>query len=187
MLPRTRTASLAPSDSVSMVPSAMATPPESSATYLHQPAIRPAQYPREVLWTLECSKVDEDVASSEGNLSRPTMSRVIRHANGTDITAGEYQAIKATAHAIAYELNELPLSPAQRHLKGKPRTMKFYKEHMARHWKQAVADAEDQQELLTLCAAHWKAEHLLGAALRASAARGKDKGKYINTVLGIQS
>lgn len=165
----------------------MATPPESSATYLHQPAIRPAQYPREVLWTLECSKVDEDVASSEGNLSRPTMSRVIRHANGTDITAGEYQAIKATAHAIAYELNELPLSPAQRHLKGKPRTMKFYKEHMAHHWKQAVADAEDQQELLTLCAAHWKAEHLLGAALRASAARGKDKGKYINTVLGIQS
>lgn len=189
-------ASLAPSDSFSMGPLGTATstpartstpsilgtatPSEGLAPYLHQPATRPAHYPREILWSLECSKDDEDVASSEGNQSRPAMGRVIRHADGTDITAGEYQAIKATAHALAYDLNQLPLGPAQRHLKGKSRTMRFYKQHMVRDWKQAIADAEEQQVLLTLCAAHWKAEHILGAALRASSAR--DNRKSLNVV-----
>lgn len=39
---------------------------------------------------------------------------------------------------------------------------------MVREWNQAVADAESQQELLALCSAHWKAEHVLKAALQAA-------------------
>lgn len=169
----TRTASLAPTDSVSMVPSATATP------YLHQPAIRPSCYPPEILWSLNDSKTDEDVGSSDGNLSRPAMARVIRHADGTDISPGEYNAIKATAHAIVYELNELVIPPSKPHLKGMPRTMRFYKQHMVREWNKAVADVEDQQELLTLCSAHWKAEHILGASLRAA----NHASKYFNIVM----
>lgn len=170
---RTRTVSLAPSDSVSMVPS---TAPTHN---LHQPAIRPAHYPLSVLWSLNDTKSDEDVASSDGNMSRPAMSRVIRHPDGTDIDPGEYVAIKATAHAIVYDLNELAIPASKPHLKGMPRTARFYKQHMVREWNRAVADAEDQQELLTLCSAHWKAEHILAAALRAASATSK----YPNTII----
>lgn len=133
----------------------------------HQPAIRPAHYPPEILWSLDDSKKDIDVGSSEGNLSRPAMANALRHADGTDLDEGEYSAIKATAHAIAHELNQLPL-PSGRGLENKSRTMRFYKKNMVREWNQAVADAEAQQELLTLCSAHWKAEHILQAALQAA-------------------
>lgn len=146
----------------------------AAASYSHQPATRPSQYPPEILWSLEDSKTDEDVGTSEGNLSRPPMGRVLRHADGTDISTGEYNAIKATAHAIIYDLNELPIPPGKAHLKGKNRTMRFYKSNMVREWNQAVLDAERQQELLRLCSAHWKAEHVLGAALRAA----RETSKY---------
>lgn len=156
----TRTPSLAPSDSISMVP-----PPP--AQIRHQPAVRPAHYPPELLWSLEDSKVDIDVATSESNLSRPAMASALRHADGTDLNDGEYRAIKATAHAIAHELNQLPV-PKGRNLEKKSRTMRFYKKNMLREWNQAVADAEAQQELLMLCSAHWKAEHVLQTALQAA-------------------
>lgn len=181
-----RTTSLSPSDSMSRIqPEATApatTAPSttgasttaassesrSAAPYVHQPATRPPQYPQEILWSLEDSKTDEDVAASKGNLSRPAMGRVIRHVDGSEITPGEYNAIRATAHAIAYDLNEIPIPPGRPGLKGKPRTMRFYKTHMLREWNQAVADAENQQELLKYCSSHWKAEHMLSAALQAA-------------------
>lgn len=60
------------------------------------------------------------------------MARVIRHADGTDIDPGEYNTIKATAHAIVYELNKLAIPPTKSHLKGMPWTLRFYKQHMVR-------------------------------------------------------
>ncbi|KAF7967814.1 hypothetical protein HWV62_32973 [Athelia sp. TMB] len=169
--PPTRNTSLAPSDSMSMAPPL--TPHDSHL--VHQPATRPAHYPVEVLWSLEDSKNDIDVGSSDGNMSRPAMSRVIRHANGNSIDDGEYSAIKATAHSIAYDLNQLPLPPGRSHLQGMPRTMRFYKNNMVQEWNRAVAEAESQQELLTLCSAHWKAEHVIKAALQAAHSATKPK------------
>lgn len=142
-------------------------PPPTAPSLQHQPATRPALYPKDILWTLEDAKEDPDVGSSDGNLSRPAMGRVLRHAGGESISDGEYHAIKATAHAIAYELNQLPLPPGRAHV-GAARTMRFYKTHMVPDWNDAVARAESQQELLSLCAAHWKAEHVIKAALQAA-------------------
>lgn len=146
----------------------MSMAPPSAPPYLHQPAIRPPEYPFEILWSLEDSKNDIDVASSDGNMSRPAMGRVIRHRNGDSISDGEYSAIKATAHALAYRLNQLPLPSGRPALKNQARTMRFYKKNMVHDWDRAVADAENQQELLALCSAHWKAEHVLKAALQAA-------------------
>lgn len=151
-------------------------PPAVVALPIHQPATRPAKYPHEILWSLEDSKTDLDVGASEGNLSRPAMGKVLRHADGTDINDGEYHAIKATAHAIAYELNQLPLPAGSQKLKGLNRTMRFYKNHMVHEWNQAITDAESQQELLALCSAHWKAEHVIKAALQTA----HNACKYLN-------
>lgn len=107
------------------------------------------------------------------------MGRVLRHADGTDIDDREYNAIKATAHVIAFELHQLPLPPGCLQPKDQNRTMRFYKNHMVREWNQAIADAENQQELLALCSAHWKAEHVIKAALQAA-----NNCKCLNVCIG---
>lgn len=169
---QTRQTSLAPSDSMSMSSMPPPSVPYTAPSIQHQPASRPPQYPQEILWSLEDAKLDEDVASSEGNMSRPAMGRVLRHANGESISDGEYNAIKATAHTIAYELNQLPMPQGRSHL-GASRTMRLYKTYMVSEWNNAVARAESQQDLLLLCSAHWKAEHVIRAALQAANATGK--------------
>lgn len=98
-------------------------PLPSASHPVHQPATRPAHYPSEILWSLKDSKTDLNVGSSDGNLSRPAMGRVICHANGDSIDDGEYNAIKATAHSITYDLNQLPLPPGRSHLLGMTRTL----------------------------------------------------------------
>lgn len=107
------------------------------------------------------------------------MGRVLRHADGTDIDDREYNVIKATAHVIAFELHQLPLPPGCLQPKDQNRTMRFYKNHMVREWNQAIADAENQQELLALCSAHWKAEHVIKAALQAA-----NNCKCLNVCIG---
>ncbi|KZP34072.1 hypothetical protein FIBSPDRAFT_943135 [Athelia psychrophila] len=150
------------------------TAPHAAPALQHQPASRPVQYPKEILWSLADAKLDEDVASSEGNMSRLSMGRVLRHPNGDSVSTGEYHAIKATAHAIAYDLNQLPIPHGRSHLGG-TRTLRFYKSNMVADWNAAVARAESEQELLALCSAHWKAEHVLQAALQAAHESNKTK------------
>ncbi|KZP10964.1 hypothetical protein FIBSPDRAFT_962637 [Athelia psychrophila] len=150
------------------------TAPHAAPALQHQPTSQPVQYPKEILWSLADAKLDEDVASSEGNMSRLSMGRVLRHPNGDSVSTGEYHAIKATAHAIAYNLNQLPIPHGHSHLGG-TRTLRFYKSNMVADWNAAVARAESEQELLALCPAHWKAEHVLQAALQATHESNKTK------------
>lgn len=109
-----RSASITPSDSVSRYTSHSDTSrsrqsiPQSNAG-THQPATRPPEYPLEILWSLEDCKTDPDVNVSKSNVSRPSMERAIRHADGNMITASEWAAIKATARMVKGDLLALPL------------------------------------------------------------------------------
>lgn len=129
---------------------------------MHQPAIRPPQYPVEVLWTAEDCQADRDVKVSASNRSRPPMDKAVRTADGRMVTKGEWRAIKATARMIiTTELTKLPVPTNSVARKGE-RTKTWYKTHYPIEWNAAIMQMEAQQPLLALCAAHWKADQILG-------------------------
>ena len=69
-----------------------------------QPAIRPPQYPFEVLWNLEDCQHDVNVNIQDLNKSWLSMDRAIHHQDSTMVTNMEWSAIKASAQRIANEL-----------------------------------------------------------------------------------
>jgi hypothetical protein len=106
------TTSIQPSDSISQShhpasTSYVAAPPA-------QPAIRPSQYPFEVLWLLEGCQQDPTVGVTESNKSRPAMDRAIRHPDGRMVCDVEWNAIKASARLIVHELASLPQAESNR-------------------------------------------------------------------------
>ena len=93
------------------------------------------------------------------------MEKAIRHEDGMLISAGEWRAIKANARAIANrDLLPLPI-PRGTPLSMKKKTKTFFTKYFFKHWTDAVLRLEEQEPLLTLCAAHWKAEHVLNTIL----------------------
>lgn len=159
---RPRSPSIAPSDSISYI-APHSSRSQSRTHSVHQPATRPPQYPVEVLWTLEDCKDDPDVKTTETNASRPPMERAIRHSDGTMITSGEWAAIKATARLIKVDLLELP--PLRGRQAKEKKTKTYFRSYYRKEWSAAIEKMESQQPLLALCAAHWKAEHVLGSTL----------------------
>ena len=129
-----------------------------------QPAIRPPQYPFEILWNLEDCQHDVDVNLHDSNRSRPSMDRAVRHPDGTMITDVEWSAIRASARRIANELAGLQDSTRQAKMR---RTKMFYRTHHARDWTNAITRLESEQPLLKLCSSNWKAEHTLGNSIQA--------------------
>ena len=93
------------------------------------------------------------------------MEKAIQHKDNTLINAGEWPAIKANARAIANrDLLPLPI-PRDVPLSMKKKTKTFFTKYHFKHWTDAVLKLEEQEPLLTLCATHWKAEHILNAIL----------------------
>ncbi|KAH9939508.1 hypothetical protein B0H21DRAFT_812705 [Amylocystis lapponica] len=141
---------ISPSDSIScreepvIVPRRREYPPAPLVTKYGAPAVRPKEYPIEVLWNFEDCKYDEDACPSDSNPSRPSMVTAIRHRDGTMITQAEWKNIKATAH----------------HCKQTYFWTYFFDE-----WLGVLQEMERQQPLLALCSGHWKAEHVLGLVL----------------------
>jgi hypothetical protein len=133
-----------------------------------QPAIRPQQYPFEVLWNLEDCQRDPDIDIQDSNKSRPSMDRAIRHPDGTMISDSEWSAIKASARRIANELSALPDTSRQSRMR---KTKTFYRTHHAREWTNAIMRLEAEQPHLRLCSSNWKADHVLGNSLIAIASK----------------
>jgi hypothetical protein len=152
-----RSDSISPSDSVSHYtnPSHRETP---------ELLTRPSQYPVEVLWHLEDCKADEDITATPGNISRPSMLEAIRHQDGRMISSAEYSAIRGSASMIKRELLLLP-KPRDRRAQGRRKTKAYFRTWHPEEWQKALRKLEGQQPLLALCAAHWKADHVIGAAL----------------------
>jgi len=92
------------------------------------------------------------------------MEQAIRHPDGTMITAGEWSAIKSTARMVKADLLALP-PPRDRRAKDRPKTKTYFRTFFSKDWDAALEKMEQHQPLLALCAAHWKADHVLGNTL----------------------
>jgi hypothetical protein len=93
------------------------------------------------------------------------MRKAIRDEKGNLVTDTEWNAILATANLVKMDLFALARN-------GKPRKKSYYRKYHRLEWSAAISKLEESLPLLKLCAAHWKAEHLLGSVLL----RKVDKG-----------
>ncbi|KAF7770877.1 hypothetical protein Agabi119p4_6851 [Agaricus bisporus var. burnettii] len=150
---------LGPSDSLSHQPSLLG----SSTQYQlkSQPAIRPDTYPPEIIWLR--ADVPTYLNISNSNKSRPPMVQCLRGANGTPLSSAEYGGVKeAVRQVFMQDLAPLAIADEQRNLGTDiKRSMTWYKEHHREKWWSAIAKIEYHQEIVGLCANHWKAEQLL--------------------------
>jgi hypothetical protein len=80
------------------------------------------------------------------------------------ITASKWAAIKATARMVKVDLLTLPV-PRDRRAKDRQKTKTYFRTYYPKEWQAALEKMEAQQPLLALCAAHWKADHVLGSSL----------------------
>lgn len=185
LAPGHRPFTIAPSDSFSCNASSnqtTVTTATCSSTLLSQPALRPMEYPEEILWCLEDCKSDPDVQLKDTNTSRPPMEKCIRDENGNKITPGEWSAIKVSSRMLVHDLLSLPKSKDRRAI-GQSKTKKYFKAWHREEWYTAVSKLETQQPILALCAAHWKADHVLGNTLAA----GGHGAHYENEVSDVET
>jgi hypothetical protein len=151
--------SLGPSDSVS----------QSAGTTMKEVnvggALRPDSYQRTVLWNIEDCQYYGLV--TEKNSSRPPMEKCIRNSQGEVISTSEYNAIKSTARMLV-NIHLAPLgTPADPAARMKTKTKTYYKKYFLPNFRDVLDKLEAQEPLLTLCAARWKAEHIVGNCLTA--------------------
>lgn len=104
---------------------------------------------------------------SNSNPSRPPMDRCIRNQDGSEISRGEYRAIKTSARRLVNKHLTPLKEPSDLAAKNRSKTKSYYQKHHAKPWDETVRNLEENQPLVALCASHWKADHLLGNCLQA--------------------
>jgi hypothetical protein len=168
--------SLAPSDSVSQ----SAAYAGSTKVVYSGSALRPDSYPRSILWNIDdCQHYG---LVTEKNMSRPPMEKCVRNSQGKTISTSEYNAIKATARMLV-NIHLVPLgTPADPAARAKTKTKSYYKKYFLQNFKDVMNKLEVQEPVLTLCAARWKAEHIIANCLMAivdaeKAAKKKDTAR----------
>ncbi|KAF8164675.1 hypothetical protein BJ912DRAFT_837916, partial [Pholiota molesta] len=120
-----------------------------------QPAIRPSEFPFEVLWQKDDCKHDTYGARPiESNSGRPRMKMAIRNRDGT---LEEQERLKKS----------LPMKQISK---------KYFENVRPKQWKHAIAVLEDHYPVLTYGAAHWKAEQLLATQLTSKRTHQKKAG-----------
>jgi hypothetical protein len=140
-------------------------------------ALRPELHDRSVLWNIEDCQHYGIV--SDKNASRPPMEKCIRNSQGETISTSVYNAIKTTARMLV-NIHLVPLgTPADPAARAKTKTKTYYKKYFLQNFKDVLDKLEAQEPLLTLCAARWKAEHIIANCLTAivdadKAAKKKD-------------
>jgi len=160
----TRSNSVSPSDSVSQVGSGSIANFPVQHTF-SQPSIQPPHYSHKILWMLEDCQKDSHNIVTESNKSRPAMEKAVQHEDGMLINAGEWHAIKVNVRVIASrDLLPLPI-PCNTPISMKKKTKTYFTRYYLKQWNDAVLKLEEQEPLLALCAAHWKAEHVLNTIL----------------------
>ncbi|KAH9011384.1 hypothetical protein EDB85DRAFT_2159982 [Lactarius pseudohatsudake] len=155
-----------------------------------RPMIRPAHYPEKVLWTLADCKVNAEVNSSPGNLSRPPMLRAIRCEDGTLVNDDDWKAMRQSAVLIVHtRILPLDVTPYYKYFteqveksntKGAKKSRKkpgesttqqakvkktFYKHFFFKEWFAALQELKSAVPLMSLCAGYWKADMTLRSVL----------------------
>ena len=93
------------------------------------------------------------------------MEKAVRHKDGMLINVGEWCAIKANARVIAScDLLALPI-PCNTPISMKKKTKTYFTRYYLKQWNDMVLKLKEQEPLLALCAAHWKAKHILNTIL----------------------
>ena len=108
------------------------------------------------------------------------MEKCIRNTQGEIISTSKYNAIKATARMLVnIHLVTLgtPTDPAAR---VKTKTKTYYKKYFLQNFKDILDKLETQEPLLTLCAARWKAKHVIANCLTAIVDTGKLAKKKVS-------
>jgi hypothetical protein len=95
------------------------------------------------------------------------MEKCVRNSQGETISTSEYNAIKATARMLV-NIHLVPLgTPADPAARAKTKTKSYYKKYFLQNFKDIMDKLEAQEPVLTLCAARWKAEHIISNCLTA--------------------
>ena len=151
-------------------------------------AMRPEAYDRCVLWNIDdCQHYG---LVTEKNASRPPMEKCVRNSEGETISTSEFNAIKTTARMLV-NIHLVPLgTPADPAVKMMTKTRRYYKKYFLQNFKDVLDKLEAQEPLLTLCAARWKAEHIVANCLTAivdaeKAAKKKDAGGGLSSDDGV--
>ncbi|KAI0258621.1 hypothetical protein BC834DRAFT_974972 [Gloeopeniophorella convolvens] len=128
-----------------------------------QDEVRPSFLPQEVLWRFKDCRTDPKVDMKPPNNNRPAMIVALRCADGSTVDKAVYNRVRRTADVCARQLLELrttnPLAAGL--IKGKKYFVDYHKED----YDKAIARLEASHRCLRLCAARWKAEHMLVAQL----------------------
>jgi hypothetical protein len=105
------------------------------------------------------------------------MEKCIRYADGRQVTASDYAAIKKHArHLIRTILNPMNLrAPNDPKAKTMAKSKLYYKEFHYNVYSAAIAKLEENFPILALCSGSWKADHVLTASLNTALAGEKTK------------
>ncbi|KAJ3544587.1 hypothetical protein NMY22_g2727 [Coprinellus aureogranulatus] len=131
--------------------------------------ICPSNYdPVDICWTKEDYWRNPDVKTKKTSHSQPNMYIAIRIPGTKDhISAQQYDDIRSIAMNIA-RTKLVPLPEPKRTLpvRGKGRNFHWYQVHHPVAFRDAKAELESAEPLLTYSAGGWKAEYLLADVLR---------------------
>ncbi len=127
-------------------------------------AVHPESYRNSVLWNIEdCQQYG---LVTEKNLLQPPMEKCIRNAQGETVSTSEYNAIKTTAWMLV-NIHLVPLGTlADPTASAKTKTRTYYKKYL-QNYKNVLDKLKAQESILTFCAAHWKAKHIIANCLMA--------------------
>lgn len=90
------------------------------------------------------------------------MHMAVRNHDGTLISDGVWDAIKVSSRSITESLLAIDMKGRGT---GRSMTKQFFKSYFNAEWTEAITQLEQMQPLLRFCAAHWKADHVLGNTL----------------------
>lgn len=108
------------------------------------------------------------------------MEKCIRDEDGTEVSPSEWRAIKKSANLLVNTYLKTLQAPADPSAKTRSKTKTYYAKYFPQIWSDVLEKLERQEPLVRLCAAHWKADHIIGNCLQAIIEDDRKKKRNID-------
>ena len=131
--------------------------------------------PFEVLWFKDNCDRDPDAKPSKSNVTRPPMKKALRMPDGNMLSKGSYKVVSKSGWLVANRLRQITAVKYPDFRKNMNRS--FFESAMTAEWRNSLAELEQEQPLLQLCAGSWKAEQVLSNSLRFMGKNKKSQSK----------
>ncbi len=95
------------------------------------------------------------------------MERCIRDKDGNEVSSSVWRAIKKSAKMLVNIYLKTLKDPTDPLAKTKTKGKTYYSRFFPQIWNDVLSKLEQNEPLLRLCAAHWKADHIIGNCLQA--------------------